>query len=218
MIYLHETFEFKPELAEDYLSHIVNEMKKLVVSDGKRSLGLFRTAFRNIEGVMIWEHDDWPPRPSWSTMDHQPEMASYLARRLPYRNDWFDRLLVPTDFCPTAEEVLSRGYQNKLYLEVTAEVLSDQLGDLLALIGGEGVAISKSRGMELVGCYETAAGNGIGNEVIVLWAIDDWAHWGAVRDARKSDTAVASYVNRSKKMLRRWSYKFLRPLPASPLQ
>ena len=218
MIYLHETLEFDAALAEDYLTHVVNEMKEIVVSGGLRPIGLFRTALRNVEGVFLWESDDWPPRPVWSSAERRPDLASYLAQRVPYRKDWTDRLLVPAAFCPTAEEVLSRGYQLKIYLQVTAEALPDKLSDVLGLVGGEGVASARGRGMELVGCYETAAGNGAGNEVITVWAVDDWAHWGAVRAARDTDPAVASYVARATAMLRRWTFKFLLPLPASPLQ
>lgn len=218
-IYLHETFEFNADTAEDYLSHIVsNDMLPIVEAGGTKPIGLFRTALRNTEGVFLWELKDWPPRPTWSTRARPGPMSSYLERRLPYRKDWTDRLLVAAPFSPTREQVLKRGYKNKLYMQVTAEVLPDKLDDFTSLIGKEGVPLSKKRGMELVGCFESAAGNVQGNEVIALWALDDWAHWGKVREARKSDKATGDYVRRGKAMLRRWSIKFLSPLPASPVQ
>lgn len=218
-IYLHETFEFNADTAEDYLSHIVsNDMLPIVEAGGTRPIGLFRTALRNTEGVFLWELKDWPPRPTWSTRARQGAMSSYLERRLPYRKDWTDRLLVAAPFSPNREQVLAKRLKDKVYLQVTAEALPDKLEEFIALIGGEGVPLSRRRGMELVGCFESAAGNIQGNEVIILWALDDWAHWGKVREARTKDKAVGQYVSKAKGMLRRWSVKFLSPLPASPVQ
>ena len=76
MSYLHETFEFDAALAEDYLTHLVNEMKEIVVSGGRRPIGLFRTALRNAEGVFLWEGDDRPPRPVRSSTERRPDLAS----------------------------------------------------------------------------------------------------------------------------------------------
>jgi hypothetical protein len=74
--------------------------------------------------------------------------------------------------------------------------------------------------MELVGCYQTAAGEANSNEVFSIWTAGDMiAAWGAIREAAQKDPALKRWDAKAGEWRQDVVYKFLLGLVSfSPLR
>ena len=77
--------------------------------------------------------------------------------------------------------------------------------------------MEERRGMKLAGCYRWFGACGESGEIISLWSLKDWAHWGQVHEAHRKDSEYGRWMEKVAGMCAEWSFKFLLPAPYSPL-
>ena len=89
-------------------------------------------------------------------------------------------------------------------------------GALLEALEGEGRAAVEATGLEAVGAYDVAMVGG--REVVVLWAIPDWATWTAFEQAWAADGALAGWGRTLRSLGATFHRQLMVDAPLSPLR
>lgn len=147
-------------------------------------------------------------------------MKTWNLESLRYRTDWVGRVLEPASFSPTLAKINKGDYKSTFYLHCLARVTPGKVSEYMNAIKKELVPMAKSWGMQLAGCYQTAAGEADSDEVFSIWTAGDMiAGWHAIRDAAQKDPAFKRWEAKAGAWRQDVVYKFLLGLVAfSPLR
>ena len=192
MLYLQDNLTIIPHGGFGGELHQI--MRKDYIPDvermGMRLAGIFIVGIRYNEHCALWEIDDW------STLDRiqqyeeeDPWMEIWRLESVRYRTDWVRRVLEPTSFSPTLEDIKRDDrFRSMMYLYSLSRILPGKVGEYVESVEKEVVPMAKRWGRNLVGCYRTVAGHADSNEVIEIWTTGNSnVEYGATREAALED-------------------------------
>lgn len=221
MIYLHEFIKIRGPHRFDYMEHmadfapIAREERRLL------NVGIWGTvnstdSDRWPEVVNLWEFlDGWPGvavnfRHEYSHETLQDDsLRPWWKAATEFRLGGHSRLLRPADFSPPLERLLADGVRGPAYYHQQFETVAGAAPVLLEQIGEHWLPIASRFGQRLVGAFRTALGND--DEVIAIWALDDWDDWARLEEALETDAAVTAFRRRIAPLLLRQKSKLMAP-------
>jgi len=224
MLYLQEILDVQPGMVDQYMdacaTHLIAGWNRYVTTTG-----FFKNAFRHREALALWELGEEAASidglGGFILTDQDGKAWQRLALR--YRQDWYDSWLEAVPFSPTVAMIKERQKQgdfsgNSFYYWELTRVLPGKMDDFLKGMEEQLVPMEEARGMKLAGCYRWFGACGGSSEVTSFWSVKDWAHWGQMREARRSDPAFRQWLEKASAWRQQWSHKFWVPSEWSLLQ
>jgi hypothetical protein len=95
-----------------------------------------------------------------------------------------------------------------IHLVDTVEVRPDDLQSYLAAFAEYYLAGATDRGMELVGCWHTPSQIGEVVSVTVVFRLESWAQWEAIRNEGVRDPLMSTWVDRRRALMLTGSRRF----------
>jgi hypothetical protein len=206
-VYIHETFNISVSRRRDYLDFMCSHAVAANKARGKsRSFGVWATngsTHRWAEAIQMWER----PGVEALAVGWKHEFSYlYSADRSqdPGKNYWgsapegvvdtngMDRLLVPTDYSPTLEELVAAGVKGEGYLQQAITTPAGGVHDFLQRFEAEALPATRRLGLKFVGAYRTLLVSD--SEGLVLWALPRWQDWAAYERARLIDPATLDWM------------------------
>jgi hypothetical protein len=98
------------------------------------------------------------------------------------RSGGYDRLLLPADYSPSIDETIARGIVGwRVFRHEIIRTVPGQARRYLDRLEKEWAPQARDLGLEVVGAYRTALRDD--SEVVMIWAVRDWATWAQAEDA-----------------------------------
>lgn len=172
--------------------------------------------------VNMWEHDDWEglaasfAHETAGGRDQDPSLAEWWAAAASLRRGGIDRIVVPTPWTRTVEQLCADGVRGEVYAHELVTVPPGTAGDLLAAVGEVGLPAVGALGVQAVGAYEVTMGDA--SEALLLWALPDWATWVAYERAWADGGRLAAWRDTLLGLGARWRRQLLLDAPLSPLR
>ncbi len=223
MLYLHETTYPFTGVIDEY----VRVMETDLIPGLNRHmtvLGVFRVAFRHRETFFLSELPEGVASLEGLSnyVIHERDGLSWHRVAFRYRDEWFDSLIEGLPFAPTAADIKARKDKgdftgNSLYCRWAFSVHPGKTDEFLALMENGLMPAMDQTGSKLAGCYRWFGACGESGEIISIWSLKDWTHFGRVREEQKKDSKLRSTVQGLAGLCSEWNYKFLLPAPYSVL-
>ena len=172
--------------------------------------------------VNMWELDGWEglaanfAHETAGGRDQDPSLAEWWALAASLRRGGFDRIVVPTPWTRSVEQLCADGVRGEVYAHELYSVAPGAAGDLLDAVGDRGRADVEALGAAAVGAYEVVMGDR--SEAIVIWAIPDWAAWASFERAWEPGGALEDWSRVLRDMDARWRRQLMVDAPLSPLR
>ena len=224
-IYLHETIQITLDNRANYFKHMTVDWAPTMKDRKQKMIGIFGT-FSSTgnwpEVINLWEYDGW----SGIAASFDFETANVEAMRDPFFAEWsrkaytlrhqgFDRILIPADFSPTIDDLIAIGrIGHRLYYHERVSVRPGQAKAYLSLLEEDWLPVANELGMELVGAYRTSGRHD--SEVVVIWAVRDWATYATIEEAYDSDDRVARWRHKTDGLALDWRREVLCAAPLAP--
>jgi hypothetical protein len=225
-VYIHELIEITGHHRARYLQHMTANWCPVARAERNQlCLGVWATlgsTGRWPEVVNMWELDGWDglaanfAHETAAGRDQDPSLAEWWAVAASLRRGGYDRIVVPTEWTRSVEELCTDGVRGEVYAHELLTVPPGTVGDLLDAVRSEAVAPIGALGIEPVGAYEVAMGDA--SEALLLWAIPDWATWVAYEQAWRGDGALAPWAKTLVGLGARWRRQLLIDSPLNPLR
>jgi hypothetical protein len=148
--------------------------------------------------------------------DQDPSLAEWWAVAASLRRGGFDRIVVPTPWTRSVEQLCADGVRGLVYAHELFTVAPGASGDLLAAVGDAGRHDVEALGLTAVGAYEVAMGDR--SEAIVIWAIPDWTTWVDYERAWEPGAALGGWAATLHGLGARWRRQLMVDAPLSPLR
>ncbi|HEY48564.1 MAG TPA: hypothetical protein G4O13_00780 [Dehalococcoidia bacterium] len=223
MLYLYETTYPFTGVMDEYIKVMGTDLIP-GLSRHMTVLGVFRVAFRHRETFFLSElpHGVDTFEGLSNYVMHERDGLSWHRAGFRYRDEWFDSMLEGVSFSPTAAELKERQNQgdftgNTLYYRLIYNVLPGKTQEFLEALESELVPAAENQGMKLAGCYRWFGACGESGEIISLWSVKDWAHWGQIREAQLKEPELQRWAEKLPSLCADLSFKFLLPAPYSLL-
>jgi len=223
MLYLYETTYPFTGVMDEYIQVMGTDLIP-GLSRHMTVLGVFRITFRHRETFFLSElpHGVDTFEGLSNYVMHERDGLSWHRAGFRYRDEWFDSMLEGVSFSPTAADIKERQKQgdftgNTLYYRLIFNVLPGKTDEFLEAMQKELVPAAERHGMKLAGCYLWFGACGESGEIISLWSLKDWAHWGRIREAQRNEPEFQRWSKKQASLCAGWSYKFLLPAPYSLL-
>src|SRR5262245_43474077 len=174
------------------------------------------------EVVNMWELDGWDGLVANFAHEvvgagaQDPSLAEWWAVAASLRRGGVDRIVVPTSWTRSVEQLTADGVRGEVYAHELVRVPPGESGELLDAVEREGVPALAGVGVEPVGAYSVAMGDD--SEALLLWAIPDWATWAAYEQAWAPDGALASWRKTLLGLGASWHRQLLVDSPLNPLR
>jgi hypothetical protein len=172
--------------------------------------------------VNMWELDGWDglaanfAHETAGGRDQDPSLAEWWAVAADLRRGGFDRIVVPTAWSRSIEQLCADDVRGEVYAHELVTVPPGTAGDLLEAVGREGLPAVEALGLECVGAYEVALADR--SEALLLWAVPDWATWVAYEQAWASGGALDRWGRTLLGLGARWRRQLLVDAPLAPLR
>jgi hypothetical protein len=211
-IYMHEYIAIAGANRARYFEHMTAGWRQGAKDRNQKTFGVWGTLGSTghwPQVVNLWEYEG-----GWEhiaeSFDHEtsgahmqdPFLQKWWQEAQPMRTGGYDRLLIPTDFSPSIDEVIGRGLVGcRTFRHEIVRTLPGQARRYLERLEAEWVPQARDLGLEIVGAYRTAMRDD--SEVLLIWAVRDWPTWaraekamdaGAGRDWRESTREIAPEV------------------------
>jgi hypothetical protein len=170
----------------------------------------------------MWELDGWEglaanfAHETGAGRDQDPSLAEWWAAAASLRRGGIDRIVVPTPWTRSVEQLCADGVRGEVYAHELITVPPGTAGDLLDAVGGVGRGAVEGLGLEAVGAYEVAMADR--SEAIVIWAIPDWTTWVAYEKAWQHGGALSDWSATLIGLSARWKRQLLIDAPLAPLR
>ena len=225
-VYIHELIDIIGHGRARYLHHMTANWCPIALEErDQRCLGVWATigstgAWPQV--VNMWELDGWDglaanfAHETAGGRDQDPSLAQWWAVAASLRRGGFDRIVVPTTWTRSVEELCAAGVRGEVYAHELYEVPPGRSPDLLAALEAEGVPAVQQLGLEAVGAYDVAM---VGQrEAVVVWAIPDWPTWTAFEQAWERGGALQPWAEVLQGLGARWHRQLMVDAPLSPLR
>src|SRR4051812_39982616 len=225
-VYIHELIDIVGHNRGRYLHHMTaNWCPVARVERNQLCLGVWATVGstgRWPEVVNMWELDGWDglaanfAHETGGGRDQDPTLAAWWATAASLRRGGLDRIVVPTPWTRSVDELVAAGVQGAVYAHELVTVPPGRAGDFLDALEAEGVDAGRAVGAEIVGAYEVALG--AGTEALVLWAFPDWPVWVDYEQAWGSGGALAGWRKTALGLGADWQRQLMVDSPLNPLR
>jgi hypothetical protein len=223
MLYLYETTYPYSGVMDEYVEVMGTDLIP-GLNRHMTVLGVFRVAFRHRETFFLSElpHGVETLEGLSNYVMHERDGLAWHRVGFRYRDEWLDSLLEGLPFAPTAADIKERQKKgdftgNTLYCRFIYNVLPGKTDKFLDAFASELVPMEEERGTKLAGCYRWFGACGESGQITTVWSLRDWAHLGAIREARRHDERYRRWTEKWFAFCGEWSQSFLIPAPYSPL-
>jgi hypothetical protein len=231
-IYIHELVEIIGANRAKYMHHMTAVWAPVRRDHEQRCLGVWAevgTTGTWPRVVNMWEHDGWEglafhlgyeasgrkANQDSALGKMEPAEAEWWARATEFRRGGRDRILRPTPWTRTVDELIADGVRGGLYAHERVWTDRNRSQDYLRLLEDHGLEAYRAHGLEIVGAYDNALING--RECFVLWAIPDWPAWAEFERAWSADDALVEFRRRSEAFVDRFERRLLTDDPLNPM-
>ena len=221
MLYLHETTYPFTGVLDEYIDVMENDLIP-GLSRHMTVLGVFRVAFRHRETFFLSElpHGVETLEGLSNYVMHERDGLTWHRAGFRYRDEWFDSLIEGVSFSPTAETIKERHSKgefkgNTLYYHVIYDTLPGKTEEFLDTFEKQLLPAREKRGMKLAGCYSWFGACGGSGEIVNIWSLKNWVHWGEMFKAHQEDIELRVWNDKLPDLCAEWRYKFLLPAPYS---
>jgi hypothetical protein len=145
----------------------------------------------------------------------EPEEADWWHKATEFRKSGRDRILVPTSWTRTVDELVADGVRGGLYAHERIWTDRNRSRDYIKLIEDHGLAAYEAQGLEIVGVYDNALING--RECFAIWAIPDWPAWATFERSWSTEEALLAFRRRSEPFVDRFERRLLTDNPLNPM-
>lgn len=225
-IYLHEYINITGAARAAYFEHMTAGWREAGKERRMRTFGVWGTlgsTGRWPEVVNLWEYDSWQHLAE--TFDHEtasagmqdPLLKQWWLKAQSMRSGGFDRLLLPTDDSPGIKEFIARGNVGcRVFRHELIEVVPGEARNFLAAVRSDLLPIMNSLGAQLTGAYRTLMRDD--SEVILIWAMRDWATWSTAEQALDDSEAIRAWRKLTRPLVTRGTAHLMCSAPLSPTQ
>ena len=231
-IYIHELIEIIGHNRPKYMHHMTAVWAPVRRDHEQQCLGVWAevgTTGNWPRTVNIWEQNGWEglafhlgyeasgAKVGQSTAigDMEPEERAWWSAAAEFRRSGRDRILLPTPWTRTVDELLADGVRGGLYAHERIWTPAGRSPEYLQLVHDAGLAAYAEAGLENIGAYDNALINE--RECIILWAIPDWPTWASFERAWRSAKALLSFRQQSAKIVDRFERRLLTDSPLNPM-
>jgi hypothetical protein len=189
-VYLHETIDIVGTGSEPYKAH-TGRLGTNRTDGGAPLVGTWQQSGSTGSWptvVNLWEMRDWDhwaeilARQYTATSGQEPKLKRWWSKATEYRSGGFDRILEPTPFSPTREELIAEGVRGAVVVQEVTTVKPGKAERYLDAVAARYRPVVKLLGLTLLGAYTTAMRD---TEAILLWSVPTFAaftrHLAAVR-------------------------------------
>jgi hypothetical protein len=231
-IYIHEIIEIIGSNRAKYMHHMSAVWAPVRREHEQSCLGVWAevgTTGNWPRVVNMWEHDGWQSLAfhlGYEASGKKSEQSSALGKMEPAEAEWWqkaadfrrggrDRILVPTPWTRTVDELVADGVRGGLYAHERIWTDRNRSPDYIKLLEDHGLSAYQAHGLEIIGAYDNALINA--RECFVLWAIPDWPTWAAFESAWASNDALIGFRRRSETFVDRFERRILTDNPLNPM-
>lgn len=228
-IYLHEFIDIVGQGRAAYNHHMTANYGHLARTERRLyCVGVFSTVGsteRWPQSTNLWEYrDGWDGVANHFSFEfgnaaHQDtNLVTWWAEAAKLRSGGFDRLLIPSHFTPTLDELLANEVRGECYYHEQISCEPGTAPDVLDAIEQHRLAIGQRYAWRLVGAYRTALVND--SEVIAIWAVPTFADWTRYEAAVASgtDDQIVAWTRSVGGLVRDWRNKLLVASELSPIK
>lgn len=225
-VYIHELIDVIGHNRARYVHHMTaNWCPEARVERNQLCLGVWATlgsTGRWPEVVNMWELDGWEglaadfAHETAGGRDQDPTLAEWWATAAALRRGGRDRIVVPTPWTRSVEQLCADGVRGEVYAHELFTVAPGAAGDLLATLDEVARPLVAGLGIDVVGGYEVALGDR--SEAIALWALPDWPTWVAYERAWEPGGALQPWADALHRLGARWQRFLMLDAPLSPLR
>jgi hypothetical protein len=179
--------------------------------------------------INMWEHDGWEGlafhlglETSGKTVaqdsalaDFEPQQAVWWSAAAEFRRGGRDRVLVPTSWTRTVEQLLADRVRGGLYAHERIWTPPGRSVEYLDLLGEIGLAAYAEHGLVNIGAYDNALINE--RECFGIWAIPDWRTWASFEQAWRSSSSLIEFRRRSSGLVERFERRLMTDAPLNPM-
>ena len=225
-VYIHELIDIIGHNRARYLHHMTANWCPIAREERDQlCLGVWATlgstgAWPQV--VNMWELEGWDglaanfAHETAGGRDQDPSLADWWAAAASLRRGGVDRIVVPTAWTRSVDELTADGVRGEVYAHELVTVPAGTSGELLDAAQREGLAAVGAVGLEPVGAYSVAMADD--SEALLLWAIPDWPTWVAYERAWSPGGALAGWRTTLLGLGASWRRQLLVDSPLNPLR
>lgn len=199
MLYLHEIIDIVGTGQEAYLDTVGERAVHSEREGISRLVGTWKvigSTNRWPRVVNLWEMDGWQHWAETLERQHFPEkkdpaLAPWWAKATQWRSGGFDRILEPSPFSPTRDQLRARQLKAWVCVHTIVRLFPGKAGEYLTAVGDLLRPLIEARGLTLMGAYTVPMRS---DEVLVLWAAPDFRALCAVYDGRRSNAGMREWT------------------------
>lgn len=224
-IYIHELIDITGHGRARYMQHMTANWCPVAREERDQlCLGVWATigstgAWPQV--VNMWELKGWDglaanfAHETAGGRDQDPTLAEWWSVAASLRRGGIDRIVVPTPWTRTVEELCADGVRGEVYAHELFSVPPGTSGDLLAALAEVGRRDAEALGLVAVGAYEVAMADR--SEAIVIWAVPDWTTWVAYERGWEPGGALEEWSSTLLGLGARWRRQLMVDAPLAPL-
>lgn len=225
-VYIHEFISILGHNRARYMHHMTANWCPIARAERNQlCLGVWATlgsTGRWPEVTNMWEIDGWDglaadfAHETGHGRDQDESLAAWWAAAAQLRRGGVDRIVVPTPWTRTVEELIAAGVRGEVYAHELITVPPGRVPDLMDALQAEGVPATAALGLDLVGAYSVAMASD--TEAIVMWAIPDWTTWVSYEQAWRPDGPLGAWRKYLLGLGADWRRQLLIDSPLNPLR
>ena len=225
-VYIHELIDITGHNRARYMQHMTANWCPVARAERDQlCLGVWATlgsTGRWPEVVNMWELDGWDglaanfAHETAAGRDQDPSLAEWWAAAASLRRGGVDRIVVPTSWTRSVEELTGDGVRGDVYAHELVRVPPGTSFELLDAVADDGLPAVKALGVEPVGAYSVAMADD--SEALLIWAIPDWSTWVDYERAWSPDGALAPWRRTLLDLGASWQRQLLVDSPLNPLR
>jgi len=229
-VYIHEFIDIVGHNRARYMHHMTANWVPVARAErNQQCFGVWATVGstgRWPEVVNMWELDGWDGLVANFAHElvgagaQDPSLAEWWSVAASLRRGGVDRIVVPEPWTRPIDVLVAEGVRGGVYAHELVTVPPGESPRLLSAVHDLGVAAWAAVGGESVGAFRVAMG--ADTEAILLWALPDWATWGAAEQAwlaaADGTGPLAEYRKALLALGATWQRTLLTDAPLAPLR
>ncbi len=225
-VYIHELIDVIGHNRPRYMQHMTANWCPVAREERNQlCLGVWATigstgAWPQV--VNMWELDGWDglaanfAHETGGGMDQDPSLAEWWAVAASMRRGGLDRIVVPTPWTRSVEQLCADGVRGTVYAHELFSVAPGAIGDLLDALDNVGRPAVEVLGMTAVGAYEVAMADR--SEAVVIWALPDWPTWVTYEQGWDLGGALDEWREALRSLGASWRRQLMVDAPLAPLR
>ena len=199
MLYLHEIIDIIGDGQRAYLDSVGERAVHSEREGISRLMGSWQvvgSTNRWPRVVNLWEMDGWD---HWAeSLERQflpekrdPQLAPWWKQAAQWRSGGFDRVLEPTAYSPTRDQLRRSGLKAWVCAHTIVRLLPGLRDKYLEGVGETLRPLLQIRGVQLLGAYATPMRS---DEALVIWAAPDFRELCAVYADLRNNSALQQWT------------------------